>query len=118
MIKQGNNARPVTPWDILVENLRLLRELATSKADFDTSFLRTLSESLELAQGMNPYIESITTQESFDLQYLVQQTQTEDWQKRFQDRDTTLALEQEMVSGHIEGQFLKMLVHATQAKAI
>ena len=118
MSKQENSARPVTPWDILVEKLTSLGEQAKSIADLDASFLQTLSESLVLAQGMNRYIGSITTEESSDLQNLVQRTQTEDWQKRFQDGDTTLGLEQEMVSGHIEGQFLKMLVHATQAKAI
>ena len=118
MSKQENSARPVTPWDILVEKLRTLSEQATSIADVDSSFLETLSETLMLAQGMNPYIGSITTEESGDLQNLVQRTKTEDWQKRFEYGDTTLGLEQEMVSGHIEGQFLKMLVHATQAKAI
>lgn len=118
MSKQENSARPVTPWDILVEKLRTLSEQATSISDIDSSFLETLSESLVLAQGMNPYISSITTEESGDLQNLVQRTKTEDWQKRFEYGDTTLGLEQEMVSGHIEGQFLKMLVHATQAKAI
>lgn len=118
MSKQKNSARPVTPWDILVEKLTSLGEQGKSIAGLDASFLETLSESLVLAQGMNPYIGSLTTEESDDLQNLVQRTQTEDWQKRFQDGDTTLGLEQEMVSGHIEGQFLKMLVHATQAKAI
>ena len=118
MITQEMSARPVTPWDILVEKLALLSEQAESIADLDASFLETLSESLALAQGMNPYIASITTEESVDLQNLVERTQTEDWQKRFQEGDTTLGLEKEMVSGHIEGQFLKMLVHATQAKAI
>ena len=118
MITQEMSARPVTPWDILVEKLASLGEQAESIADLDASFLETLSESLALAQGMNPYIASITTEESVDLQNLVERTQTEDWQKRFQEGDTTLGLEKEMVSGHIEGQFLKMLVHATQAKAI
>ena len=118
MSKQKNSARPVTPWDILVEKLTSLGEQGKAIAGLDASFLETLSESLVLAQGMNPYIGSLTTEESDDLQNLVQRTQTEDWQKRFQDGDTTLGLEQEMVSGHIEGQFLKMLVHATQAKAI
>ena len=118
MITQEMSARPVTPWDILVEKLASLGEQVESIADLDASFLETLSESLALAQGMNPYIASITTEESVDLQNLVERTQTEDWQKRFQEGDTTLGLEKEMVSGHIEGQFLKMLVHATQAKAI
>ena len=112
MSKQENSARPVTPWDILVEKLRILSEQAPSIADVDGSFLETLSESLILAQGLNPYIGSITTEESVDLQNLVQSTHTEDWKKRFQDGDTTLGLEQEMVSGHIEGQFLKLsLIH-------
>jgi len=115
---QKNSVRPVTPWDILVQKLTSLSKQVESVADLDATFLETLSESLALAQGMNSYIGSITTQESGDLLNLTERTQTEDWQKLFQDGDTTLGLEPEMVSGHIEGQFLKMLVHATQAKAI
>ena len=75
MSKQENSARPVTPWDILVEKLRILSHQATSIVDVDASFLKTLSESLILAQGLNPYIGSITTEESVDLQNLVQSTQ-------------------------------------------
>lgn len=118
MSNQKNSVRPVTPWDILVQKLTSLSKQVESVADLDATFLETLSESLALAQGMNSYIGSITTQESGDLLNLTERTQTEDWQKLFQDGDTTLGLEPEMVSGHIEGQFLKMLVHATQAKAI
>ena len=113
-----NIARPVTPWDILTDKLTSLGKQAEHIENLDASFLKTLSESMALAQGMNSYIGSITTTESIGLRNLVERTQTEDWQKRFRDGDTTLGLEQEMVSGHIEGQFLKMLVHATQASAI
>jgi caffeoyl-CoA O-methyltransferase len=116
--KQKKSARPVTPWDILTDKLTSLGKQAEHIKDLDASFLETLSDAVVLAQGMNSYIGSITTKESNDLKNLVERTQTEDWKKRFQDGDTTLGLEQEMVSGHIEGQFLKMLVHATQAKAI
>jgi caffeoyl-CoA O-methyltransferase len=114
----NNNSRSVTPWDILVDKLSALSDQAELIKDLDTPFIQTLAESLALAQGMNSYIGSLTTNESDDLQNLVKRTQTEDWTKRFQDGLTTLGLEQEMVSGHIEGQFLKMLVHATQAKSI
>lgn len=118
MSEQINSARPVTPWDILAEKLTALSEQAEHIEGLDALFLENLAESLALARGMNTYIGNITTKESDDLQNLVKRTQTEDWQKRFQVGDTTLSLEQEMVSGHVEGQFLKMLVHAAQATTI
>ena len=118
MSEQTNSARPVTPWDILAEKLTALSEQAEHIEGLDALFLENLAESLALARGMNTYIGNITTKESDDLKNLVKRTQTEDWQKRFQDGDTTLSLEQEMVSGHVEGQFLKMLVHAAQATTI
>jgi len=76
-----------------VQKLTSLSKQVESVADLDATFLETLSESLALAQGMNSYIGSITTQESGDLLNLTERTQTEDWQKLFQDGDTTLGLE-------------------------
>lgn len=49
---------------------------------------------------------------------LAQKTSIEDWSKRFSDGETVRQLEQEMLSGHLEGQTLKMFVHITKAKSI
>ena len=49
---------------------------------------------------------------------MAHKTATEDWSKRFSDGETVRQLEQEMLSGHIEGQTLKLFVHMTGAKRI
>jgi caffeoyl-CoA O-methyltransferase len=49
---------------------------------------------------------------------LVHRTQTEDWKQRSANGETIQPLEQEMLSGHVEGQVLKFFVHLTQAKRV
>jgi caffeoyl-CoA O-methyltransferase len=80
--------------------------------------VRTIDEAERLARGLEPYIADCTTPESIALQRLVADTQGEDWSKRFSSGDTMVALEQEMLSGHIEGQFLKLLIHAMKATRV
>jgi caffeoyl-CoA O-methyltransferase len=48
----------------------------------------------------------------------VARTQAENWPQRFTDGATGQPLEQEMLSGHVEGQALKFLVHLTQAQRV
>ena len=59
-----------------------------------------------------------TSPESDALAAIAQKTQSEPWSRRFSDGETVRQLEQEMLSGHVEGQFLKMLVHMTRANRI
>ncbi|MFM9161075.1 MAG: O-methyltransferase, partial [Dolichospermum sp.] len=72
----------------------------------------------ELASGIDPYLDQHTTNESPALAALAQKTASEDWSQRFSDGETVRQLEQEMLSGHIEGQTLKMFVSMTKAKRI
>jgi caffeoyl-CoA O-methyltransferase len=72
----------------------------------------------ELAAGIDPYLEDNTTKESPELAALAKKTAEEDWSKRFSDGETVRQLEKEMLSGHIEGQTLKMFVSMTKAKRI
>ncbi len=112
-----NMARPVTPLGILAERLqRLTRQAKTEQTSAD--FQADLTEAYQLAAGLDPYLESCTTPESAALANLSQQTQAEDWSRRFDDGETVRALEQEMLSGHIEGQLLKMLVAISQSKRV
>ncbi len=67
---------------------------------------------------MNPYLDDCTTEESAALANLAQKTAKEDWSKRFSDGETVRQLEQEMLSGHIEGQTLKLFVSMMGAKRI
>ena len=113
----GNSARPVTPLGILVEQLELTLEMAQS-APGNSKLIETLQTAYALAARLDPYLDQCTTQESSALAALLQKTQAEPWEQRFSDGETVRQLEQEMLSGHIEGQTLKMFVYMTKAKRV
>ncbi len=108
-------ARPVTPLGILVQQLERL-DSAAGHEPVSAQFKAELSQAARLAAGLDPYLEACTTQESAALAQLAESTQKEDWDGRFDDGATVKALEQEMLSGHLEGQFLKMLVSISGTK--
>ena len=110
-------ARPVTPLGILVQQLERIVDNARSES-VSEEFKASLSQAFELAAGLDPYIEECSTPESAALANLTEQTQKEDWSKRFDDGETVKALEQEMLSGHLEGQLLKMLVSIGKSKNV
>lgn len=97
-------ARPVTPAEILAARLD---ELASRHPD--DAELRELAD---LAVGIEAYSDSMTSPESPALAALAAATRDEDWTGR------PHGLEQEMLSGHLEGRFLAMLVHATRARRV
>jgi caffeoyl-CoA O-methyltransferase len=76
---------------------------------------RALRDAHALAAGMDPYLERHTTPESPGLRSLATATAAHDWRAH---AGGPAPLEQEMLSGHVEGQLLKMLVHATRARRV
>lgn len=112
-----NIPRPVTPLGILVEKLEQVLERAKQNT-VSPELAASLQEVYELAAGIDPYLENCTTEESAALAALAKKTSSEDWSLRFSDGETVRQLEQEMLSGHIEGQTLKMFVSMTGAKRI
>ncbi len=110
-------ARPVTPLGILVQQLEQVLNAAKTES-ISTEFKTSLDKAYHLAAGIDPYLETCTTPESEALANLAAKTQQEDWSKRFNDGATVKALEQEMLSGHIEGQLLKMLVAIAKSKRV
>lgn len=110
-------ARPVTPLGILVQQLEHILNAAKTES-ISTEFKTSLNQAYHLAAGIDPYLEACTTSESEALANLARKTQEEDWSKRFDDGETVRALEQEMLSGHIEGQLLKMLVSISKSKRV
>ena len=108
-------ARPVTPLGILVQQLEQLEEAVQSET-VSPQFKAKLAKATRLAAGLDPYLEACTTQESAALAFLSQETQKEDWSGQFHSGETVKELEQEMLSGHIEGQLLKMLVSISGTK--
>ncbi|MEB3179397.1 MAG: class I SAM-dependent methyltransferase [Nostocaceae cyanobacterium] len=110
-------ARPVTPLGILAQKLEDIVQTAQQLNVPDTLMV-SLQQALALAAGLDPYLEECTTPKSPALATLAQKTAEEDWSQRFDDGETVRQLEQEMLSGHIEGQTLKMFVQMTGAKHI
>ncbi|WP_016949471.1 O-methyltransferase [Anabaena sp. PCC 7108] len=109
--------RPVTPLGILVEELETTLKIAKQE-NISSQLAASLQKVYELAAGIDPYLDEHTTNESPELAALAQKTAAEDWSQRFSDGETVRQLEQEMLSGHIEGQTLKMFVSMTKAKRI
>lgn len=110
-------ARPVTPLGILVQQLEKIVAEASSES-VSAEFQASLVQAFELAAGLDPYVEGCTTPESSALANLTDKTRKEDWSKRFSDGETVKALEQEMLSGHLEGQLLKILVSIAKTKSV
>ena len=117
LVETPKTARPVTPLGILVQQLEETVQMA-EEAKVPASLMACLQQVLNLAAGIDPYLEQCTTPESPALAALAQKTAAEDWSKRFSDKETVRQLEQEMLSGHIEGQTLKLFVYMTGAKRI
>ena len=105
--------RPVTPVGILAATLDDVLARAEQGA-LDAEGLDRLRTARDLAAGLDPYLERCTSPASPALAELARRTAEHDW--RGHTGDT--GLEQEMLSGHIEGQLLRTLVHATRAAAV
>lgn len=109
--------RPVTPHGILVEQLATTVAIAQQAAVPD-HVLASLQQVQALAAGLDPYLAACTTAESPALAALARRTAAEDWRQRVTDQSTAGYLEQEMLSGHLEGQTLQLFVHMMRAKRI
>jgi len=71
-----------------------------------------------LIYSLDEYIEAQSTKPSKALVELEKRTNEINWDAAFENGDTKLHLEKEMVSGAVEGQFLKMLVALTGARRV
>ncbi|MBD2362772.1 class I SAM-dependent methyltransferase [Anabaena minutissima FACHB-250] len=111
-------ARPVTPLGILTQKLEAIVKEVNQRQDLPADLVAEINQAWQLAAGIDPYLEECTTEESVALAVLAKITATEAWGERFTAGATVRPLEQEMLSGHIEGQTLKMFVHMTKAQRV
>ena len=111
-------ARPVTPLGILVEQLEKTVRLVEQEASVPTEIMASLQHAFRLAAGLDPYLDECSSDESQALAAIAKKTSEEAWSQRFVDGSTVRHLEQEMLSGHLEGQVLKMFVHMTRAQSV
>ena len=108
------SARPVTPTTILAAELEELWQQAQDFGYFPDAFADRLRRARDLAAGLDNYVARCTTPESADLARLAARTAEFDWSNRAAPQGAVF-LEQEMLSGHVEGQLLKQLVHISGA---
>jgi caffeoyl-CoA O-methyltransferase len=107
--------RPVTPAGILAAQLERLRDRLEGIDGVGPDVRDEMRRACALAVGLDPYLAACTTPESPALAALAGRTHAEDWDR---DGTTVVALEQEMLSGHVEGQFLKFLVRLGRARRV
>ncbi|MDG4666187.1 class I SAM-dependent methyltransferase [Mycobacterium sp. 236(2023)] len=113
-----SGARPVTPTTILAAELgALVDELGSIAGGVPADFADRLRRARDLAGGLDPYVGQCTTAESADLARLARRTSETDWANRAAP-DGAVFLEQEMLSGHVEGQALKFLIRLSRAQRV
>lgn len=111
-------ARPVTPVGIAVEHLESAIALLAQQTDVSDDLAMHLQKALLLMAGLDTYLERSTTPESPELTEITRKTLHEPWQAKFERGETVEQLEQEMLTGHVEGQALKMFVQMAGAHRI
>ena len=108
-------ARPVTPVGIAAELLSSVADRIAGGAGgpeavaLPADVLADLARARELVTGLDDYVARCTSPASPALDNLEARTRLEPWGGR---------LEQEMLSGHVEGAFLRMLVAITGARRV
>ena len=101
---------PPVPFTPLAKIAGALSDRAPSDDD--------IRRARELAAGLDAYTEEMTTPASDALAKLEADTRSEDWQGRFDSDETSLPLQQNMLSGNLEGQFLATLVAMSGARHV
>ena len=99
-------ARPVTPVGIAAA---LLTSVESRLHGADPGVLADVARARTLLTGLDDYVARCTSPASPALQGLEDRTRSEPWGG---------GLEQEMLSGHVEGAFLRMLVAITGARRV
>ena len=116
-VAASSEARPVTPVGILAATLGRVRAGLADGGTVDAGLLAELDRAERLAAGLEPYLGRCTTPESPALAALARCTEAIDWEARSR-AGAVVALEREMISGHVEGRFLAMLVRLLGARQV
>ena len=114
---QLNGHRAVTPSSILSEKLAVLKNRLIEKAS-EAEVLALVEQCQDLIDPLEHYLLNNTSNPSEALNALELETNNLDWDTAFKKAKTNLKLEKEMLSGKVEGQFLKMLIAITNAEYV
>ncbi len=108
--------RPVTPISIIASNLERVLANIEAKGSLDPETKELLETTKDMANGIEPYLIDNTTQEDGALKKLAEETLKHDWQGS--DSSQLNSLEPEMLSGHVEGVFLRQIVALANCKNV
>ncbi|MDC3159910.1 class I SAM-dependent methyltransferase [Pseudomonadota bacterium] len=108
--------KPVTPLSIIASNLEKALISIESKDLIDAETKELLKTTRELATRLEPYLIENATPEENTLRNLAKVTLEHDW--RGSDSSQMNSLEPEMLSGHVEGMFLRQIVALSNCKNI
>ncbi len=108
--------RPVTPLGIAADLLERVERRLAGVDGVGADVRADLARATALVAGLDPYVAAVTSAASPALEALESRTRRADWDAR--TARAGLTLEQEMLSGHVEGRFLAFLVHATRARRV
>uniref|UniRef100_A0A3B4A1R1 D-arabinitol 2-dehydrogenase [ribulose-forming] n=1 Tax=Periophthalmus magnuspinnatus TaxID=409849 RepID=A0A3B4A1R1_9GOBI len=111
-------AVPDTPVEVLVDLLTKAKDIATANGSVPTELTDHLQRALDIATGLDDYLDKFTTPESEPLAELYEKTVSHDWDRVHKEGKTKFRLPKECITGHVEGQTLKTLVHISHAKRI
>ncbi|XP_038141145.1 uncharacterized protein zgc:113054 isoform X1 [Cyprinodon tularosa] len=109
---------PDTPVEVLVDLITKAKDIAATCASVPEELKGHLQKALDIASGLDEYLDRMTTKESQPLAELYEKTVSHDWDQVFKEGKTKFQLPKECITGHVEGQALKMLIHMSQAKRV
>ncbi|XP_043978190.1 uncharacterized protein zgc:113054 isoform X1 [Gambusia affinis] len=109
---------PDTPVEVIVDLLTKAKGIASACATVPEELKKYLQKALDIASGLDNYLEKMTTKESEPLAELYKKTMSHNWDQVFEEGKTKFRLPKECITGHVEGQTLKMLIHMSQAKRV
>nr|XP_055070351.1 uncharacterized protein zgc:113054 [Misgurnus anguillicaudatus] len=107
-----------TPVEFIVEYLQKAKEIAENNANVPAELRDHLQKALDIAGGLDGYLEHMSSPESEPLAELYRKSMTHDWDKVYKDGKTLFRLPNTCITGQVEGQVLKMLVHMSKAKRV
>ncbi|XP_062319436.1 uncharacterized protein zgc:113054 isoform X2 [Osmerus eperlanus] len=104
--------------EFLVDFLTKAKEIADVSTNITNELRCNLQKALDIAAGLDDYLEKMSSQESQPLAELYKKTVDHDWDKVYKEGKTRFRLPKECITGHVEGQVLKMLVHTSKSRRI
>ncbi|XP_051568256.1 uncharacterized protein LOC127449111 isoform X1 [Myxocyprinus asiaticus] len=107
-----------TPVEFIVEYLLKAKEIAEKNVNVPAELRDNLQKALDIASGLDGYLEQMSSQESKPLAELFRKSISHDWDKVYEDGKTLFRLPVTCITGQVEGQILKMLVHMSKARRI